>query len=194
NVLEQELAHGCGAPAEAIDHGADRSVAQLAQKVRLPVVESPFRVVGVEHAVELAIGHRPDGIQYGRTELLQRPHGLLGAGRRTTMTRDKCRHFCAGPIGRMCQRREQSVLVSEPLRLVPIELEQTACAIDWVNDGTSRDGRAYRMQLVFEGGDNSEVSAPAANGPEQVRLLVPAGPQDFAVRSDKVDGSEIVEG
>src|SRR5581483_4528706 len=102
--------------------------------------------------------------------------------------------FCAGPIGRMCQRREQSVLVSEPLRLVPIELEQTACAIDWVNDGTSRDGRAYRMQLVFEGGDNSEVSAPAANGPEQVRLLVPAGPQDFAVRSDKVDGSEIVEG
>ena len=111
DMLEEQLAHGRGAAREAIYHGVDSCVAQLPEETRLPVVEGTFRVVGIEHAVELRVGHRPDCVQNGGTELLQRPHGLLRVGQWAAMAGDQRGHLGAGAVGRMCQGCEQRVLI-----------------------------------------------------------------------------------
>ena len=123
DMLEQQLAHGRWAPRETADHGIDCGIAQLREEVRLPVVEGAFGVVGIQHGVELGVGHRPDGIQDGRSELFQRPHGFFGVRRRAAMTGDQRGYLCAGPVGCMRQRREQRVLVGKRSCAVPEKLE-----------------------------------------------------------------------
>ena len=44
------------------------------------------------------------------------------------------------------------------------------------------------MQLVFERGDNSEVAAAAADGPEQVLVFLRACPQQLPVGGRYVGG------
>ena len=111
DMLEQQLAHGGWAPREAADHGIDRGLAQLCEEVRLPVVEGAFRVVAIEHGVELGVRHRTDCIQYGRSELFQRPHGFFGVRRRAAMTRDQRGYVCAGSVGGMGQGCKQRMLI-----------------------------------------------------------------------------------
>ena len=50
------------------------------------------------------------------------------------------------------------------------------------------------MQPELEGGDDAEVAAAAADGPEQIRVLVGRGPQDPAVGGDDLGGDEVVDG
>ena len=69
-VLDQQLAHRGRGLREAIDHRADRLVAQARQEVRLPVVERATGIGGIEHRVHRRVGHRPDGIHDRCSELL----------------------------------------------------------------------------------------------------------------------------
>ena len=50
------------------------------------------------------------------------------------------------------------------------------------------------MELVLELGDDAEVAAAAANGPEQVRVLGRAGSTDLAVGGDDLDRAQVVAG
>jgi hypothetical protein len=49
------------------------------------------------------------------------------------------------------------------------------------------------MKVVFETGGDPEVSAATADGPEQVWLLLLAGPQKLAISSDEFDGPQIIQ-
>ena len=71
------------------------------------------------------------------------------------------------------------------------EPQHIAGAFERVGDQAAGDGRPYRMQLIFEGGRHAEVSASAANGPEQIGLLVLAGPQHLAFGGDELDGPRL---
>ena len=62
-----------------------------------------------------------------------------------------------------------------------------------MDDGAAGDGRPHWVDLVFEAGGDPEVSASAAKGPEEVGLLLLAGPQDLAVSSDEFDSPQIIE-
>src|SRR5215204_2333615 len=53
---------------------------------------------------------------------------------------------------------------------------------------------AHGMQPEFEGGNHAEVAAPAADGPEKVRVLLLAGPQQTPVGGDHLHGEEVVGG
>ena len=89
----------------------DRTVTELREEVRFPVVEGSLGVVGIEHAVELAVGHWTDCIQSWRPEFLQRPHGLFSIGRRPAMAGHQCRHIRARSVRGMREGRKQRVLI-----------------------------------------------------------------------------------
>ena len=52
--------------------------------------------------------------------------------------------------------------------------------------------RADRVQPVLELGDHAEVAAAAAQRPEQVRVLLGAGPQHLAGGGDDLGGQQVV--
>ena len=62
-----------------------------------------------------------------------------------------------------------------------------------MDDGAADDGRPHWVKFVFEAGGDPEVSAAAAKGPEEIGLLLLAGPQDLAVGGDELDGPQIIE-
>ena len=54
--------------------------------------------------------------------------------------------------------------------------------------------RPHRMQAELELRHHSEVAAAAANGPEEIGVLVRTGPQDPAIGNDDLGGDQIVDG
>src|SRR3954449_427739 len=56
------------------------------------------------------------------------------------------------------------------------------------------DGRAERVELELEGGGDAEVAPAAVQRPEEVGVLVAAGPDGDAVGGDELDGAEVVAG
>src|SRR5215204_705630 len=50
------------------------------------------------------------------------------------------------------------------------------------------------MKLVLEGGDDPEVAAAASDAPEQVLVLLRAGPQQLPVDGRHVGGYQVVAG
>ena len=48
------------------------------------------------------------------------------------------------------------------------------------------------MEAVFEGRDDAEVPPTAAHPPEEIRVLGGAGGQEAPIRSDEIDGEEII--
>ena len=63
----------------------------------------------------------------------------------------------------------------------------------WVEDSAHHDHRADRVCLELEGGDDAEVAAGAAHGPEEILVLGGARPAQLAVRGDDVDREEVVD-
>jgi len=49
------------------------------------------------------------------------------------------------------------------------------------------------MQVIFEGGGNAKISAAAAQGPEQIRVVLLTGMSKLAVRTDDVDADQVVD-
>src|SRR5262245_17444430 len=84
-LLEQYLAHGGWTVGKRLDHRVDRVIAQCCQEARLPIVESPFGISCVEHAIELAVTYRADCIHRRRSDRLERPHGPFSRIKRTAM-------------------------------------------------------------------------------------------------------------
>jgi hypothetical protein len=54
--------------------------------------------------------------------------------------------------------------------------------------------RGHRVGLVLEGRRDAEVAAAAAQGPEQVLVVLGAGHHDLAVGGDDLDGQQVVDG
>src|SRR5215472_3655361 len=93
-------------------------------------------------------------------------------------------------MGQGCKKR---VFVHQRLRAGPEELEHLTGAFDRVNDWAALNDWPYCMKVVFETGGNPEVSAATADGPEQIWLLLIAGPQNLAISGDEFDGPQIIQ-
>ena len=61
-------------------------------------------------------------------------------------------------------------------------------------DDRAGEHRADWVQPVLEGGDDAEVSAPAPQAPEQIRVLLGAGGQEPPISRDDVGGEQVVAG
>src|SRR5215470_15892640 len=109
------------------------------------------------------------------------------------MAGDQSGYLCARPVGRMCQGREQRVLVRKRSRAPAEEFEHVTGAFDRVDDWAADDDWPYWVQVVFKTRGDPEVSAAASDGPKQVGLLLVAGPQDLAVGGDELDRPQIIE-
>src|SRR5262245_8492801 len=94
----------------------------------------------------------------------------------------------------MNETREDNVLVSQPSGTVAKGPQHLAGALERIGDQPSRDHWPYRMELILKGRSDPKVAAASANGPEQIGLLVLAGPDHLAFGSHQVDGAKIVEG
>ena len=55
-----------------------------------------------------------------------------------------------------------------------------------MRDRAARDRRAYWMQLIFEARGYPEVAASTPDSSEQIRLLIPAGPNYLAFSADEI--------
>src|SRR6516164_6578387 len=93
------------------------------------------------------------------------------------MAGEQSGYLCARPVGRMCQGSEQRVLVRKRSRAAAEEFEHVTGAFDRVDDWAADDGWPYRVEVVFETGGDPEVSAAAADGPEQIGLRPHTSPR-----------------
>ena len=62
-----------------------------------------------------------------------------------------------------------------------------------VEDRPGEHDRPDRVQAVLERGDDAEVRSGAAHAPEQIGVVVLAGGDELAVRSNEVDGEQVVD-
>ena len=76
---------------------------------------------------------------------------------------------------------------------VAVEAERLAGAAHGMGDHAAID-RGDRVGLVLEGGSDAEVAAAAAQGPEQVLVVLGAGRDDLAIGGDDLDRQQVVDG
>ena len=79
---------GAAHPLRVLDREVDQLVAELGDELRLPVVVEPGRVARVEQLLHGRVGHRPDDVDRGRSELAKRPEQLLAVLRGRDGDRD----------------------------------------------------------------------------------------------------------
>ena len=89
---------------------------------------------------------------------------------------------------------EKAVQVAGSLRQeLPIDREDLRPVLDRPERGAS-DDRSHLMQTEKEGRDDAEVAAAASDCPEQVGMLVGAGPDRLAVREHDLGVEEVIDG
>src|SRR5262245_59748365 len=94
----------------------------------------------------------------------------------------------------MNEARKDDVLVRQGSGAVAKSPQHIAGTAKWVGDQTARNHWPYGMELILKGRRNAEVATSTAYGPEQIGLLVLAGPYHLAFGSHQLDGAQIVEG
>src|SRR3954463_15913598 len=94
----------------------------------------------------------------------------------------------------MSQACKDRMFVGQRCRAVAKESQYVAGSVERVRDQTGRHDGTYRVQLIFERCRHTEVSAAAANGPEQIVLLILACPHHLSLGSDELDGLKVIQG
>ena len=74
-----------------------------------------------------------------------------------------------------------------------VEAQEIWRLLDRPEDRPCEDGRAHRVKAKLELGDDPEVSAAAAQAPEEVGVLGLARLDELAPGGDEVDGEELVD-
>ena len=74
-----------------------------------------------------------------------------------------------------------------------VEAQNFMGIVQMVEDRPGEHDRPDRVQAVLERGDDAEVRPGAAHAPEQIGVVVLAGGDELAVRSNEVDGEEVVD-
>ena len=104
------------------------------------------------------------------------------------------------PVGEDRERRRQPEISHDPHLVwrVGDEVSEEAQHLASLGHGphqqTGEHGRAERVKLVFEGCDDAEVAAAAAQRPEQFGMFIVTCHQKLAVGGDDVAGQEVVDG
>ena len=188
-----------GAASRVLYEGFDHPVAQPVHVHRLPVVAPPVRVVLVQELLDLGVGHRPAEVHDRVPELAQGPERLLALLDGTGVHRQERDELLAVPLlrkvldaGNPAQDAQGAYLVRGIGHVLLGGAQYLYGTIPGVEHEGAHHLGAHGMQPVLEGGDHAEVAAPAADGPEQVRVLLLAGRQEAAVGGDQLYGDEVV--
>src|SRR3712207_5513140 len=200
-LLGPDPAHGSALLVPDIDGGVVRGgglsvgdealyhrVAKASHVHRLPVVAPPVWVVLIQNLLRLDVGHRPAEVHDGLPDLaqgLEYPLALLdfsGVHRRDgdvglavpllrehLGVRDPAQEgqgaHLVGGLGR--------VILAKPHYLLGLGSR--------VQDEAEHHLWAYRMEAVLKRGHHPEVAPAAPNAPEEVPVLLLAGPKEPAV-------------
>ena len=81
----------------------------------------------------------------------------------------------AGAVRRVDQPGEHRMLVRQRGREIAVEAQHLPGALERVRHEAAGDRGADRIEPVLERGCHAEIAAAAADGPEQVRMLLSAG-------------------
>src|SRR5262249_40595957 len=146
------------------------------------------------HAVEPAIGQLTEGVDNGRPELLKGTHCVFADGRGAAVTGYHRRQLRARPVRSMDEPAEDRMLIGQRGRAVAEEPQQVAGVIEWMGNQAAAHSRTYGMKFKLKGCRHAKVSTPTTYRPEQIGLLILAGPQYLAFGGDELDRAKIVEG
>ncbi len=183
-----------------LDVARDRLVGELVDEVRLPVPLVSRWVQPVEHALQRRVRYRADPVQERRAELLpDRREGCLGLVERAGGAPDDAAHRLPPQVLREGRRRghgqegEEAVeLVGRRREEVPVPAQDVGGALQGPEHRPGVDG-VDRVEPEEERGDDAEVAAAAAQGPEEVRVLGRAGRHEPPVGQHDVGFEEVVD-
>src|SRR5258708_18170896 len=176
----------------------DRLVAQFVHKVRFPIPLESWWVQRIEHALQRRVRDGTNEVQGWREFLPDRFERFLGLLHRPGVAPHHPAHVLAvkrfgeGRPWRNYQESEEAVdvigcLGDEP----PIPLYYLRCLVQLPQHGAAIDGMD-RVSLEHERGDDAEVSATAAQSPEQIRMMLLVGCHKAAVCQYDVGGDQVV--
>lgn len=201
DCADEYLGLGRRQRAGVFDDSVDQAVAELHQVVRLPVVARTRRQERIERLLPSGERLHPDVFAEHHPERAQRrdelhPHGgviCVEDGERDDLfpvdvgrqERERRRLSGNHPDVELVRHRlgEAGKLRDHVLRLVEREDDEPAQHI-----------RPHWIELELEAGDDAEVSAAAAQSPEQVGILRIAGVYQPAVSRDDIRREEAVDG
>ena len=174
------------------DDDVDGLIGELTKAVRLPIVLEARGGDGVQAPLEVAVGHGPDGIGDRRADPAERGHDSLTLGEVTGVGEHQDQDGLT-VVGRVHEGGVGGQLVRGLAAEVAVGPQDIAGDRQGV-DEQARQDRADRVESVFEGGDDPEVPAPAAQAPEQVGILLGTRRQHPAIGRHDVGGDEVVAG
>ena len=189
---------GRRAPKSAISSIA--SSGSSARARRLPVAEPARREEGVEAALQAE--PRPGAAQVDQRLPSSRSGCTTGSpssdGSRVDAGKDE--DGLAMVLGReglvrgdVPAERERAQLLRRGGHVVAPGRQHVSRASQRVEDSADHHHRADRVRLELERGDDAEVAAGAAHGPEEVLVLGRARPAQLAVGGDDVDREQVVD-
>ena len=163
-----------------LDVQGDGLVAQLVHEVGPPVPLVAGRIERVEHALQRRVRQRPDEVERpGRRQPPDRREDLVGlapAGRCSTRRcrTSSCRAACSGKGGPGGTVRKAKKPLSSSGAWAMKSRYQRSTSAAWSSVPEHRPGvdGADGVQPEQERGDDAEVAAAAAHGPEQIRVLL----------------------
>ena len=159
-----------------LDIAVDGLVAQLVHKVRFPIPLESWRVQRIEHALQRRVWDGTNQVQGWRELLPDRLEGCLGQLHRPGVAPDDPTHLLAVEmLGKRRPRRhdqegKEAVDVIGRLRdELPVPLHHLGGLLQIPEHGPAIDGVDW-VSLEHERGDDAEVTAAAAQRPEQIRI------------------------
>ncbi len=175
-------------------------VSQLRHETALPIAADPFGEKGVEGTVQSRVRHRPRHLGHYRGNVAERFHGPLAFVQWPGPLDDRgaegvAMAFLGDEIEGWgdLEGREGAVRRGRVLDEFPEEPQEVAGPVHLVQEDPNVDV-LDRMDLVLKGRHYAKIPAPAAKGPEQVRVLALVGYFYLAVRGDDLGREQVVDG
>ena len=165
----------------------------------MPVALQPRGRGGVEHRLQGRVRHRLDDVGHRRPEAAQGVQHALAVLDRPRVARGERQHDRAvGALGQEGRggdggdEGDGAELVRHLGAIAAVEAQDVAGLVDGVEHRTAEDA-PERVELVGERGDDAQAAAaPAAQPPEQVRVLGLAGGEELSLRGDHVGAEQVV--
>ncbi len=187
------------APGELHDL-ADRLLRQLGERPRLPVAELALGEDRVEAALQAEPRPGAARVDERLRQLAERLHDALALLDRAAVGGSDGDDRRAVELGRERLGRRQAPADRERAQLlgrcgheVAPGRQDLRCVGERVEDRPDHHHRADRVRLELERGDDAEVAAGAADGPEQVLVLGRARLPELPVGGDDVDREQVVD-
>ena len=186
---------------EALHHRRQELVAHLVQIVELVVVAPAAGGGVVDHRLQGQVRHRADQVEGRRVRLAQRRDRALslvqvlaapGEGDDAGPAAAQLRR--ERPLRRRGQHHaEGRQLTRGVLHDLPGRGKGVHRPLPGVGHHPAEDHRADRARLELEARDDAEVAAAAAQGPEEVRVLLGGSPDLPALREHHLGGPQRVD-